>query len=60
MIVQLIGSKYVQIYEAFWAESRTQNTICIWDGRTDGWMDGHESYVPRSGHSPGRGQKVDK
>ena len=34
MIVQLIGTKYVQIYEAVWAESHTQSTTPIRNGRT--------------------------
>ena len=59
MIVQLIGIKCVQICEAVWAESRTQSTTPIRDGRTDG----HESYVPRLGHSPHGGtinRRLDK
>ena len=36
MIVQLIGTKYVQICEALWAETRTQSTTHIRDGRKDG------------------------
>ena len=51
MIVQLIGTKYVQICEAVRAESRTQSTTRIRDGRTDAQTDGYESYVPRSGHA---------
>ena len=35
MIVQLIGTKYLQICEAVWTESRTQSTTPIRDGRTD-------------------------
>ena len=52
MIVQLIVIKCVQICEAVWAESRTQSTTPIRDGRTHG----HEPYVPRSGYSPHGGQ----
>ena len=39
MIVQLIGIKCVQICKVVWAESRTQSTTPIWNGRTHG----HES-----------------
>ena len=35
MIVQLIDTKCVQICEAVWAESLTQSTTHIRDGRTD-------------------------
>ena len=52
MIVQLIGTKYVQICEAVWAESRTQSTTPIRDGHTDAQTHGHESYVPRSYGQP--------
>ena len=62
MIVQLIGIKCVQICEAVWAESRTQITTPIRDGRTDTRTHrrthAHESYVPRSGHLPRGGQKA--
>ena len=51
MIVQLIGTKYVQICEAVGTKSRTQSTTHIWDGQTRAQTDGrthrHESYVPR-------------
>ena len=40
MIVQLIGIKYIQICEAVLAESRTQSTTPIRDGRTDTRTDG--------------------
>ena len=39
MIVQLIGTKYVQICEAVWAESRTQSTTPIRDGLRDARTD---------------------
>ena len=64
MIVQLICTKYMQICEAVWAESRTQSTTCILSslgGDThrvcDSWSEGpgFESCVGwllRCGHIP--------
>ena len=45
MIAQLIGTKYVQICEAVWAQSRTRSTTHIRDGRSRTHR--HESYVRR-------------
>ena len=33
MIVQMIGTKYAQIYEVVWAEPSTQSATCFRDGR---------------------------
>ena len=48
MIVQLIGTKYMQICEVVWAESRTQSTTRIRDRRTDGRTDAHTDMNPMS------------
>ena len=54
MIVQLIGIKCVQICEAVWAESRTQNNTPIRNGHTDRRTDGRTDMNPMS---PVRGDK---
>ena len=48
MIVQLIGTKYVQICEAVWAESLTQNTNRIRDGLRDAHTDMNPMFPVRS------------
>ena len=48
MIVQLIGIKCVQICKAAWAESHTQSTTPIRDGRTHACTDGCTDMNPMS------------